>query len=290
MALRKVFKGQHLTVAGYRARSARTSRLMDRIPKDVVVKTVEIDGTLVEWVFPPDNAQERVILYLHGGGYVTDSVASRRPMCIQMAKSLTMTVLQVEYRLAPEHPFPAALEDALKVYRWLLTQGHKPSDIIISGDSAGGGLGVATVLALRDAGEPLPAAVVCLSPWVDLTHRGQSHITKAEAECVLRTDVLKEWALCYADGSRLSDPLVSPVYADFHGFPPLLIQVGGDEILLDDSLSLAEKAKAAGVDVTFRVWDGMWHAWLVLANLIPESRMAFDDMGVFLCTHLVSSQ
>ena len=167
-------------------------------------------------------------------------------------------------------------------YRWLLAHGTRPSDIIISGDSAGGGLSVATALALRDAVESVPAAVVCISPWADLTHRGQSHLTKAEAEAVLKTEVLKEWALCYTDEANLTNPLVSPVYADFHGFPPLLIQVGSEEILLDDARMLAEKAKAAGVDVTLKVWDGMWHVWPALGNLIPESRMAFEEMGQFI--------
>lgn len=286
MALRKAFKGQRLSIAGYRAQSARTSGWMDHIPKDVEVKPVQADGVPVEWLLPPGAPQGRLILYLHGGGYVTDSVASRRPMCIQMAQTLKMNVLQVEYRLAPEHPFPAALEDALKAYRWLLAQGHRSSDIVISGDSAGGGLGLATVLALREAGELLPAAVVAMSPWVDLTNKGQSHVTRAEAEVMLHTDVLKEWASCYANGSGLTDPLVSPGYADFHGFPPLLVQVGSDEILLDDSLALAAKAKAAGVEVTLRVWDGMWHVWPVLGSLIPESRMAFDEIGEFVRNHL----
>jgi epsilon-lactone hydrolase len=207
-------------------------------------------------------------------------------MCIPMAQMLKMNLLLPEYRLAPENPFPAALEDALKSYRWLLTQGYKSSDIIVSGDSAGGGLSLATVLALRDAGEPLPAAVVVMSPWADLTHKGQSHVTKADSEAVLKTEVLKEWALCYADEANLSNPLVSPVYADFHGFPPLLIQVGSEEILLDDSLLLTEKAKADGVAVTLKVWDGMWHVWQALGDFLPESRKAFEELGQFVQEHV----
>jgi len=202
-------------------------------------------------------------------------------MCVPMAKGLKRNMLLPEYRLAPANPFPAALEDSLKTYRWLLAQGMDSRDIVISGDSAGGGLALATTLALRDAGDPLPAAVICISPWVDLTNSSQTHITNAKVESVLRTDVLNEWALFYTDKSNLTNPLVSPVYADFRGLPPLLIQVGRDEILLDDSLTLTKRAQADGVEVTLRVWDDMWHAWPVLGNLIPESQMAFEEMSEF---------
>jgi epsilon-lactone hydrolase len=187
-----------------------------------------------------------------------------------------------EYRLAPANPFPAALEDALKAYRWLLAQGTDPRDIVLSGDSAGGGLALATALSLRDAGDPLPAALICISPWADLTNQSGSHIANANVESVLRTDVLNEWARYYTDESNLTNPLVSPVFADFRGLPPLLIQVGRDEILLDDSVTLAEKGKSAGVDVTLRIWDDMWHAWPVLGELIPESGMAFEEIRQFL--------
>lgn len=143
---------------------------------------------------------------------------------------------------------------------------------------------MATVLALKDKGASLPAGVICLSPWVDLTLKGQSHITKAKNEAVLRTDVLRAWALCYTDEWNLSNPLVSPVYADFQGFPPLLVQVGSEEILLDDSLLLAEKAKADGVDVTLKIWDGMFHVWQALGDLIPENKKTFEEIGQFVRT------
>ena len=174
-----------------------------------------------------------------------------------MAQTLKLKILLPEYRLAPEHPFPAALDDALKTYRWLLAQGHKASNIILSGDLAGGGLALATVLSLRDNKEPLPAAVICISPWADLTLTSQSHVTNAEAESILTIGTLKEWSLAYTAENNLRNPLVSPIYADFHNFPPLLIQVGSDEILLDDARTLADKAKADGVDVTLKIWN--WH-------------------------------
>ena len=280
--LRKVIKEQRMTIAEYRASDNKNARFMNRIPKGVDIDKFVVDGIHAEWLSPSDAEHDKVILYLHGGGYVTGGIESHQMMCSLMAQTLKIKVLLPEYRLAPEHPFPAALDDALKVYRWLLTQGYKPGNIIISGDSAGGGLSLATVLSLRDAGELLPAAVVCISPWTDLTLKGQSHITKAKADAVLRTEVLREWALCYTDEANLSNPAVSPVYANFHGFPPLLIQVGSEEILLDDSLMLAEKAKADGVNVTLKIWDEMWHVWQALGGLIPESKIAFEQIGQFI--------
>ena len=280
--LRKAFRMQHLSIEQTRAREVQIARWMGYVPKGVGVERVEIEGLRAAWIRPSDAVQNRVILYLHGGGYVSGSIDTHLMLCIPMAQTLKMNMLLPEYRLAPEQPFPAALEDALAAYRWLLAHGTWPADIVISGDSAGGGLSVATALALRDGVESIPAAVVCLSPWADLTHRGQSHLTKAEAEAVLKTEVLKEWAACYIDESNLTNPLVSPVYADFHGFPPLLILVGSEKILLDDARLLAEKAKADGVDVTLKIWDGMWHVWPALGNLIPETRQAFEEMGQFL--------
>jgi len=282
MFFRMSFKNKRMTIAENRAWSAKNAQLTNRIPTKATVEKFEIEGVPAAWIRPTNAEGEKVILHLHGGGYVIGSIDGHLMMCIPMAQTLKMNLLLPEYRLAPENPFPAALEDALKVYRWLLTQGHEPGEIIVSGDSAGGGLALATVIALRDAGEPLPAAVVVMSPWADLTHKGQSHITKADAESVLKTDGLKEWALCYAGEASLDNSLVSQVYADFHGFPPLLIQVGSDEILLDDAIRLAEKAGVDGVAVTLRVWEGMWHVWQVLGDLIPESRRAFEEMGAFV--------
>ena len=282
IVLRSIFKNQRLTVEQYHARSAQNSKWLDWLAREAEVERCEVDGLPIAWIRPAGAAKEKVILHLHGGGYVTGSVDSHLMMCLPMAKALKRNMLMPEYRLAPEHPFPAALDDTLKTYRWLLAQGTKPADIVISGDSAGGGLALATVLSLRDAGDPLPAALICISPWADLTNRGASHAANAKAESVLQTDVLSEWARYYTEESNLTNPLVSPVYADLRGLPPLLIQVGSDEILLDDSLTLAKRAKADGVDVALRVWDDMWHAWPVLGELIPESGMAFEEMKEFL--------
>lgn len=282
MFFRMSFKNKRLTIAENRAWSAKNAQRTNRIPTKAKVEKFEIDGVPAAWIRPSTAEGEKIILHFHGGGYVIGSIDDHLMMCIPMAQTLKMNLLLPEYRLAPENPFPAALEDALKVYRWLLAEGHKPGDMIVSGDSAGGGLALAAVLALRDSREPLPAAVVVMSPWVDLTHKGESHITKAGTESVLNTEVLKEWALCYAGEANLSNPLVSPVYADFHGFPPLLIQVGSEEILLDDSRMLTEKAQADGVSVTLKVWNGMWHVWQAVGDLLPESRKAFEEMGAFV--------
>jgi acetyl esterase/lipase len=289
--LRNTLKKQRLSIPEHRASGRKNARFLGKIPENCYVEPVNIDGLRAEWIRPvdPKFKQEQsipgsrgVILHLHGGGYVTGSIETYHMLCGLLAISADMDVLVPEYRLAPENPFPAALEDALKAYRWLLARGCPPANIIISGDSAGGGLGVATVLALMGQQQPLPAAVICMSPWVDLTLKGQSHITKAESESVLQTEVLREWALSYTSAANLSNPLVSPVYADFPGFPPLLIQVGSDEILLDDALLLAEKARAAGVKVELKIWDGMWHVWQALGDLLPENRRTFAEIGQFV--------
>ena len=283
--LRATMKNQQVSIEQSRSNSASNARFMGTLPKDVALEMLELEGIRAAWIKPTDAEQGKAILHLHGGGYVTGSIEFYEMMCIQMAQTLKMNLLLPEYRLAPEQPFPAALEDALKMYRWLRSQGYKPADILISGDSAGGGLCLATVLALREAGEALPAAIVCFSPWVDLLCKGKSHLSKAKSEVLLRTETLKEWGLLYTAEINLSNPLVSPVYGDFHGFPPLFIQVGSEEILLDDAVQLAEKARGDGVNVTLKVWDGMWHVWQALGKLIPESGLAFEELAEFVRAH-----
>ena len=282
--LRATFKNKKLSIAELRANGVKNSKMLGEVSKNITVEKINMEGIQAEWLIPFSSStrSEKVILYLHGGGYVTGSIEDHRMMCGLLANATETKVLIPEYRLAPEHPFPAALDDALKVYQWLLDQGYSSANMIIAGDSAGGGLSVATVLALKEKSGSLPAAVVCLSPWADLALTGQSHATKAKTEAILNKDVLHEWALCYTDESNLTNPLVSPIHGDFHGFPPLLIQVGSEEILLDDSTLLAEKAKSAGVDVTLKIWDGMWHVWQALGDLIPENKKTFEEIGQFV--------
>jgi len=283
--IRKMYKEKRMTIAQIRAQDTSAGKFIGRPPKDVEVENININGIAAAWIRPSDADKTKALLHIHGGGYVTGSIASYLRMCILMAQTLKMNVLLPAYRLAPERPFPAALDDVLKIYRWLLSQGYQSKDILIAGDSAGGGLCVASVLALREQGDELPAAVICLSPWADLTMQGQSHVTKSKSEAMLNTETLREWVLAYTNKENLGNPLVSPIFADFHDFPPLLIQVSGDEILLDDAVALAEKAKSAGVDVSLKVWDGLWHVWQVLGDAIPESKMAFEEIGQFARGH-----
>ncbi|MGH7932408.1 MAG: alpha/beta hydrolase, partial [Candidatus Binataceae bacterium] len=217
--------------------------------KDIKSEAVNAGGVPAEWVSAPNSAADRVILYVHGGGYVMGSVNTHRDLMGRLSRAAQARVLGLNYRLAPEHPFPAPVEDATAAYRWLLAQGIKPSRIAIGGDSAGGGLVVATLVALRDAGQPLPAVGVCLSPWTDMENTGASMTTKAKADPVVQREMVGVIAKLYLGGKDPRSPLASPLYAELRGLPPLLIQVGENETLLDDSNRLAEKAKAAGVQV-----------------------------------------
>lgn len=281
-ALRLMFKNQKLSIAEFRANSVKNSQFLGGLPETIQVETVEADGIQAEWLTPHNANPAHVILFFHGGGYVTGSIADHRMMCGLLAEAANTKVLVPEYRLAPEHPFPAAVDDALKVYHWLLKQGFSSEKIILAGDSAGGGLSLAAALALKEKGESLPAAILCLSPWADLTLKGDSHTTRAKAEVILKTETLREWSLCYTDEANLSNPLVSPVFGDFRGFPPIFIQVGSDEVLLNDALMVTEKARSAGVDVTLKVWDGMWHVWQALGNLLPENKKTFEEIARFV--------
>jgi acetyl esterase/lipase len=234
------------------------------------------------WVDPPEVGREGAILYLHGGAYVLGSPHGCRSLASAIAAETGMRVLLLGYRLAPEHPFPAAVDDARAAYRWLLAQGLAPQQVVVAGDSAGGGLTMALLLALRDEGQPLPAAAICLSPWVDLLADGGSRVGKAKSDYVLTMADLHRSAALYLAGADARMPLASPLYGDFAGLPPLLIQVGSDEILLDDGTRLADKARAAGVDVSLEVWPGMFHVWQMVSIFVPEGRRAIEGIGCFV--------
>ena len=193
-----------------------------------------------------------------------------------------MRLLLLDYRLAPEHPFPAAVEDVQAAYHWLLAQGLDPRQVVVAGDSAGGGLTMALLLALRDAQQPLPAAAACLSPWLDLMTGAGSRLSKAGSDYVLTTADLQRAAALYLDGASAQSPLASPLYGDMTGLPPMLVQVGSDEILLDDATGLAEKARAVGVDVTLEIWQGMYHVWHMNSMIVPEGRQALEGIGRFV--------
>ena len=255
---------------------------MAPVPADVERVSVTANGVPAEWVSTPGVDPQRVVLYLHGGGYVIGSINTHRDLAQRISRAAAARVLLIGYRLAPEHPHPAAVEDATAAYRWLLAQGVSPAKLAIAGDSAGGGLTVATLVALRDAGQPLPAAAVCLSPWVDLEGLGESMTSKADVDPMVQRGPLLRMAAMYLNGQNPRTPLAAPLHADLRGLPPMLIQVGTAETLLDDSTRLAERARAAGVDVTLDPWDDMIHVWQAFAMLLPEGQQAIDGIGTFI--------
>jgi epsilon-lactone hydrolase len=221
------------------------------------------------------------VLYLHGGGYVIGSLRSHRHLAAAIAGAAGASALSLDYRRAPEDPFPAAVDDAVASYRWLLEQGITPGRIVIAGDSAGGGLTVATLVALKDARVPLPAGGVCISPWVDLTFSGASYETKAAVDPIVRRPGIDEMARAYLGKTDPRTPLASPAFADLRGLPPLLIHVGSDEVLLDDAVQLALRAKAAGVSAMLEVWDRMIHVWHWFLPMLEEADSAIQGIGRF---------
>jgi acetyl esterase/lipase len=261
-----------------RARQEKAARLVP-LPRDIVSRPEDVSGIPAVWIEPPQPG-DLVILYLHGGAYALGSFMIYREMLSRVAAAAQSRCLAINYRLAPEHPFPAALEDAVTAYRWLFDQGTPPGNILIAGDSAGGGLTLAALIHLRDGGDPLPAGGICLSPWTDLTLRGDSVQQKADLDPILSPDSLKKYAGMYANGRPLTEPLISPLYADLRGLPPLLIQVGTDEILLSDAARVAEKARAAGVDVSLSRWEEMFHVFHLIPFL-PETQQALDQISAF---------
>ncbi|HJT55195.1 MAG TPA: alpha/beta hydrolase [Ktedonobacteraceae bacterium] len=260
------------------------------VPKKRLVRyePCKIEGMCAEWITAPGAVEERVILYLHGGAFIVGSVNTHRSLAVDLSRVAHARVLLVDYRLAPEYPFPAAIDDALCAYCWLLAQGIAPEHVAIAGDSAGGGLTVALLLAARDAGKPMPAAAVCLSPFIDLTLTGESIKTRAKVDVMVQTELMPFAIEAYLGETDPSTPLASPLYADLHGLPPLLIQVGTDEVLHDDATRLAANARAAGVDTTLEIWDGMFHSWQAWGWLLPEAQRAVARIGDFVRMHLSS--
>jgi acetyl esterase/lipase len=243
-------------------------------------------GITGDWVSMPGVATDRVLFYLHGGGYVMGSARTHRDMAARFSQATGVRVFVPNYRLSPENPFPAALEDATAAYGWLLEQGYKPEHIAFCGDSAGGNLAVVTLLALREAGVALPAAAILLSPWTDLTLSGESVKTRSGVDPMIKLGDAKEQFAYYVGNNDHTNPLISPIFADLHGLPPLLIHVGNDEVLLDDSVRLAERAQAAGTQAEIKVWEGMWHVFQSLAGMLPEGRASIEELGAFVKLHV----
>ena len=248
----------------------------------VDTRAADIAGLNAEWFTPENPAKGKILLYLHGGAYIMGNCATHRQLVSYLARECSVRAVLPEYRLAPEHPFPCAIDDALSVYRALRDEGYAPGDIVVAGDSAGGGLTMALLLSLRDAGQPMPAGAVLLSPWLDLTASGESMQSRAEHDPWFKPADMPVIAAYYCREDELDSPLVSPVFADVTGLPPLLVQVGEDEILLSDSTRLAEKVGQAGGEVTLEVWPQMWHVFQVFVHQMPESRKAIARIAPFV--------
>ena len=256
---------------------------MNPLPDDVKIEELNIQHINADWVSTPQSDDNRIVLYLHGGGYVIGSNTGYREFAGRLSRAARAKVLLINYRLAPENPFPAAVDDAVMSYRWLLEQGVSPERIMIAGDSAGGGLTLATLVALRDAGEALPACATCFSPWVDLEGEGDSAQPGAVDDPMVALEGLQDMARQYA-GTDLRNPLAAPLYADLSGLPPLLVFVGTREILKDDATRVVDNARAAGVDTTLSVGEGLIHVWQVFP--LPESAESLEQVSEFVGKHI----
>ena len=255
------------------------------IPEDVNIERFNIGNIPAEWIYIPGANEDKVYFNLFGGGYVMGTLESRRWIPYHLSRVTHLKILNIEYRLAPEYPFPTALEDSITAYKWLISEGIDSKNIIIGGQSAGGGLAVATLLKLKELNVSLPAAGVLMSPWADLTGSGKSIYSNQKFEPLI-AEGIKAMAKSYAQKESLSNPLISPVFANLEGLPPLLIQTGGIEALLDDSISLAKRAKSSGVEVKLEVYEKMTHVFQNFGEELPESRKAFEKVSEFIQRYL----
>jgi monoterpene epsilon-lactone hydrolase len=254
-----------------------------KLPKDVKIDNVNIEGMDAVWISVPESETDKIVLYLHGGGYMQGSLTSHQDLAARISRAAQAKVLVVDYRLAPEHPFPAAIEDSVKSYKWLIgNQKIPPNKIVIAGDSAGGGLTLVTLIKLRDDKISLPAAGICLSPWTDLALTGNSLIRNAKIDPFLKFYDLVFMAELYVGDNDPENPYISPLYAELHNLPSILIHVGTAEIIEDDSIRFAEKAKEAGVDVTIEVFDDMIHVFQAFSEWASEGQEAIEKIGEFI--------
>ena len=249
---------------------------------DVAVEQTNANGVRAEWNSTPPAARDAVLLYLHGGGFVIGSLDSHRHLVSEAGRAAKALTLALDYRLAPEHPFPAAVEDAVAGYRFLLARGYKPERVTIAGDSAGGGLVVSAMIAIRDAGLPQPACGWCISPWVDLEALGETMSTKASADPTVQKAGILDMARLYLNGADPRSPLAAPIYANLAGLAPLLIQVGAMETLLDDAIRLAKIAGASDVRVDLQIWPEMIHVWHLFHPELKAGLRAIEQGGSFV--------
>ena len=289
---REYFRQLHETpafgAAGFDLQGLRLGMATRRDPADMAVlcRQAEVGGLHAEWVLAEDADPDLRLLYLHGGGYVSGSGAFYLALAARLSAAAQCAVLLPDYRLAPEHRFPAGLEDCLHAYEWLRISGpNGPAQaeaVFVAGDSAGGGLAMATLLALRDRQRPLPEAGITLSLFADLTLAGESIRSEAEHDPIMDPRALPDFVSLYADESDARNPLASPVFGDYTGIPPLLMQVGEHEVIRDDSIRTAARARSAGVDVTLEVWPGMFHVFQSHEPLLPEGRQAIENVARFM--------
>jgi acetyl esterase/lipase len=273
------------SIEGFREQCEKSASRLSKIPKEITIKEQEIEGIKSEWLIPEGSDSKKVILYVHGGGYVSGSCNDHRGFVSKFAKNTGVTNLIYEYRLAPEHPFPAAIDDSVKVYQWILSSGFKPENIVIAGESAGGGLCLAILLALKERNMALPVAAVAISPWTDLTCSSDSYQTKNKVSLA----PLNSWTVFskyYVGDNQADYPLISPLFGDLEGLPPILINSGVDDELFEDGEKFYLKAKNAGVEITFRPGIGMVHCYPLLAPMFPEATEAMNEIVDFIKSHL----
>lgn len=268
-----------------RRRQWEADELAKPLPANAVVEQVVAGGIASEWVRMGQVHERHVFLLLHGGGYNAGSPRTHRRMAANLSEVTHLPVLIPDYRLAPEHAFPAAVKDALLAYGWLLSQGREPGDIVVGGDSAGGGLALSMLLALREAGAPMPRAGVLLAPWTDLTCSSASYERLADKDPIISQEGLAEAGRWYAGRRDPHDPMASPLFADasmLKGLPPLIIHAGGDEVMVDDSRLFAERVEEAGVETHYKMWPGLWHVFHHACPQVPEARQAMGEIGAFV--------
>lgn len=280
--------GEAPALAHHRARTATFERWVPRPPAGTQTLRHELGGVPAVRIATPQSRPDRDILFLHGGGYVCGSPALYRHVTWRIAAATCARVSAIDYRLAPEHPFPAALDDAVAAWEALLADGAEPQRSAFLGDSAGGGLALALALRLRDEGMPLPAAIVALSPWTDLALSGLSLRGNGAADPVTSAAIAADFAAHYLNGADPGHPYISPLFGDPSGLPPTLIQAGSDEVLRDDAVRMAARMREAGVAVDLEIWPRMPHVWHVFAAVMPEARRAIDRIGAFVEEHLGS--
>lgn len=257
------------------------------LPEGTTYEAVDAGGVPSEWIHVEDVADDRWYLFIHGGGYYRGSIAATRATAARISAQTKAKVLSIDYRLAPEHPYPAAMDDTMAAYLWLLEQGANPERTVVGGISAGGGLTLGLLLRLRDEGRPLPVAATPMSPWTDLTQSGNSFTTNADSDPIISKAYLDRMSALYLAGADAEKtPYASPLHGDLTGLPPVLLQVGSAETMLDDSTAFARKAEAAGVQVVYEVWPQMFHGWHGSAHILEDAQQAIETLGSFYNQHV----